>query len=310
MQDYRIVGGFLVSATLFAAASAAADPMLDGTFTLGYTDGSSDVGDYSGVTLGFSSEIGGGAGFRTGIDVDLARFTDETDAEIDLTRLALEPRYHFASGFIFGAYLQRTSAEIGNAGVFTGLDGHIDSYGAVFGYEQGALQIDGYFGASEIDPEIPGVDLSDMGVSVAYDVSPKMHVSGQLARTRIEAGGTETDIDMLGVAATYEVRQGFSVFGAYGALDVSDTPLDANSISLGVGYDVSGLGNLPPATASLEYARSSADIGGPSEDIDVFRLGISFPIGKGASSVPLNSSARSFGGGVRTVLPSAVLGGF
>ncbi|MFP4405125.1 hypothetical protein [Rhodosalinus sp.] len=60
---------------------------------------------------------------------------------------------------------------------------------------------------------------------------------------------------------------------------------------------------------SLELSRTTLAAGGPSEDIDTVRFGFSIPLGEGASDVPLNSAASSFGGSDRTVVPSAFFGG-
>lgn len=299
----------LAGAVASAAGAASAQSAFDSTFTLGYSNSSTDAGDYSSVSLGIANEIRLN-NITIDADIDFARLDlDDTSADLDLRRFALAPRYRFSNGLVLGAYFQRVTAELDNAGFLTGLDGDADSYGLILGYENENLTVEGFIGETETDPDIPNTDITDFGVTADYDASERLSVAGLFARTTVDAPGGEVDADAIGIAASYDVTEAFQVFGSYGNFDVSDIDLDGNSVAIGVGYDIDDIGQLPPVTVSLELARTTLESGGQSEDIDTVRLGLSVPFGEGVSDVPLNSAASSFGGSDRTAVPSAVLGG-
>ena len=304
------VSRLLLAGTVASVAgAAAAQSAFDSTVTLGYSNSSSDVGDYSSVSLGIANEIRLN-NVTIDADIDFARLDpDDTSAELDLRRFALAPRYRFDNGLVLGAYFQRVTAELDDAGFLTGLDGDADSYGLILGYETENLTVEASIGETETDPDAPNTDITDFGVTADYDASDRLSVAGLLARTTVDAPGGDVDADAIGIAASYDVTEAFQVFGGYGNLDVSDSDADGDSIAIGVGYDLGGMGELPPVTVSLELARTTLDAGGQSEDIDTVRLGLSIPIGEGVSDVPLNSAASSFGGSDRTAVPSALFGG-
>lgn len=292
----------LTGAVVSVAGAASAQSAFDSTFTLGYSNSSTDAGDYSSVSLGIANEIRLN-NITIDADIDFARLDpDDNSADLDLKRFALAPRYHFANGLVLGAYFQRVTAELDELG-------DADSYGLILGYENENLKLEGFIGETETDPDIPNSDITDFGVTADYDASERLSVAGLFTRTTVDAPGGEVDADAVGIAASYDVTQAFQVFGGYGNFDVSDTDLDGNSVAIGVGYDIDDIGQLPPVTVSLELARTTLESGGQSEDIDTVRLGLSVPFGEGVSDVPLNSAASSFGGSDRTAVPSAILGG-
>ncbi|MFP4406720.1 porin, partial [Rhodosalinus sp.] len=226
---------FLAGAVASIAGAASAESAFESTFTLGYSNSSSDLGDYSSVSLGIANEIRLN-NITIDADIDFARLDpDGTSADVDLKRFALAPRYHFANGLVLGAYFQRVSAELDNAGFLTGVDGDADSYGLIFGYKDEKLTVEGFIGETETDPDIPNTDITDFGITADYDASDRLSVAGLFARTTIDAPGGEADADAIGVAASYDVTPEFQVFGGYGNFDVSDADLDGDSVAIGVG---------------------------------------------------------------------------
>lgn len=302
---------FTLMATLAVLPTTTfSEPAFDATVTLGYSSGSSDLTDYDGFTFGLSSELALSHGVSLGADLDFEKLSEDSE-DIKLSRIALEPRYTFGSGVVVGGYLQRTRFELDSPVLVANADGHIDSSGLFLGYEAGGLELEAYLGKSETDPALPSeVDIHDYGFRAAFDVSSNLHLAGQYSQSTIDGPGGDIDLDLFSIAGLYSFESGVSIFGAYGVADISDTPLDLETISIGAGYEIKDIGNLPPATLSLELVRTSLDAGGPEEDVDVVRLGVSFPIGSGASRVPLNSSTRWLSGDVRTPIPAAVLASF
>jgi len=309
----------LAGALTSIGAAASAQTALDATFSLGYSNSSSDIADYSTTSLGIATDIALTDAFSIEADLDFARLDlddvagTDVDESLDLQRFALAPRYRLENGLVLGAYVQRASLDIDE--LVGGTDDlEADSYGLTLGYEAGGLDVEGYIGQTDTDPELPDVDINDLGFRADYEISDALSVGGLFARTTLdqEGGPIEVDLDTLGVAGAYDITPAFSVFGGLGSFDASGTPLAGSSMALGVGYDLNNVGQLPPVTVSLELARTTVEIG-PSSDaedeIDTIRLGLSIPLGEGASDVPLNSATSSFGGADRTALPSAIFGG-
>lgn len=309
----------LAGALTSIGAAASAQTALDATFSLGYSNSSSDIADYSTTSLGIATDIRLTDAFSIEADLDFARLDlddvagTDVDESLDLQRFALAPRYRLENGLVLGAYVQRASLDIDEL-VGGSDDLEADSYGLTLGYEAGGLGVEGYVGQTDTDPELPDVDITDLGFRADYEMSDDLSVAGLFARTTLdeEGGSGEVDLDTLGVAGAYDITPAFSVFGGLGSFDASGTPFAGSSMALGVSYDLNNVGQLPPVTVSLELARTTVEIGASSEaedEIDTIRLGLSIPLGEGASDVPLNSATSSFGGDDRTALPSAIFGG-
>ncbi|MGI3165509.1 hypothetical protein [Pseudooceanicola sp. 200-1SW] len=271
------------------AGAAAAQISFDGAVTLGYAwgegkgqlDGAPDI---NAPTLDVAGTLSFGNGFDLGMGLTVGTLDiDGVSTDLDLSYVGLTPTYTFSNGAYVGVYAERTKLDLGFA------DASATSFGLLGGYTTGAMDVSAFIGQTETDPDLPsGVDVTDWGVSGTYLVSEDLLVGGGLARSRLDMSGTEIDMDMLKIGAAYDYN-GFTVFGggAFGSVEVVDVTI----LGVGVAYDMSSMINMP-LSASVEYTSNEIDMLGTDGGYDVWKFGLTFPLGdKSGPVVPQNSVA-------------------
>lgn len=302
----------------------------DGAVTLGYgfnsingipgTDISLNGGslDFDG-DLRFSDQFAVGLGFGLSSG-DLEIGATSTSLNVDLMSLSVEPRYDFAGGAYMGAYYRMNDIDLALLGPITlGIDA--TSFGIFGGYDFGQGHVEAFYGMTDIGDAAglfgTDVDVTDYGVSAAYEIMPDLEIFGAVMRSDIAIAAVELHATAYSIGAAYDVGNGFDIYGAVGGttLDLSaigaPSDITATGLTLGASYDLAQNGSLP-MVLSAEYSRTNLDLSafGLATDptIDRFAVGLTIPIGNG-SGVPLNSNTRTARGDYRSAL-GAVLQSF
>jgi hypothetical protein len=301
------------------AALAQMTPTMSSTVTLGFTSGSLDVAifpdydvDLTTTSIDVENDIMFGSNVNVGLDFGIAMTEiDATGgtANADLMSFAFEPSYHFANGAYVGAYYRMGDLDLSIAPLPITLGVDTRQSGIFAGYESGPLWYEAFYGTSDTDPGIGGIDVTDMGLAVSYSVMPNLDVFGSYTRSDIDTGGfLDIDLPMMAIGADYDFGNGLSVYGSVGRLDIG-TPvpidLDATQFSLGASYDLAQAGGGFPGVVSLEMTRTSFDLDGLDADVNSFGLGLTIPLGNNASTTALNSSTQVARGSYR----SSIAGG-
>ena len=301
MKTLLIAGGLAL-----AVPGASVANEWRGDVTLGYSK--SDISlvpnDVSAVTLDLQGEYRLDNGLSFGVGAAIAKLDiSGAPVDVDVNHFALDATYRMQNGVKFGAFAERGKIDVGGLG-----NAKLTTFGALVGYETDRLDAELYFGKSDVDPSLP-IDIKEYGLRANYWVSESAFVTGGLARSRVSAGGTDVDLDLISLGGGYAFNDAFSVFGGLQKASVDIANLDATTLGIGIAYKTQVISNIP-TTFSLELARTSLDIGGPSVDVDTVRLGVSVPLGKSGNSVPLNSVTGSIANGSHNVLTSGILGAF
>lgn len=270
----------------------AQDVSVSGGITLGL--GSHNVSDVD-QGLGTTSLDGRvkmefGNGFFMSVDGGLLDIAiDDIPVDLDARFGGLAGGFRFENGISVGAYYENLTLGVD----LLPIDLSLASYGATFGYDIGAFAVGGFAGVSETDPALPGLDISNHGVTVRYTGETGLTLAGAAMRAQLSAGGTDENVDFIGLAAAYPVNDRLSVFGGFSETSLPIFDIDLTTIGMGIGYALPKVGGLNPI-ASLELARSSLSAGGTSAvDIDTVRFGITIPLGGKGQIAPVNSVADS-----------------
>ncbi|WP_319826094.1 porin [Thalassovita sp.] len=280
-----------------------------GNATLGFAssdiDGAPD--NLTATTLDLHGEYDTGVGFVLGVDAAIGKLKmSGTPIDESVNYFALTGMYGLSNGLSVGAYAERGAV---SDSTLIPVDLEMTSFGLVLGYSLGSVDGEIYYGTSDTDPSLPaGIDVNDLGLRAAFSPVQNVEVNAVIARTRISGGGPDVDLDLIGLGGSYAINHALTAFGGVQKASLDILSADATTIGLGLAYQTAALGI--PTTLSLEVARTSIDVGGPSEDVDTVRVGISIPLGKSATSVPLNSVAGAVANGGHSVLTSALLGVF
>lgn len=251
----------------------------------------------NGVTMGVS------AGY---IDVGI----DGIPITLDANFIGLDLGYRFSNGFTVGTFFEQLTA---GANILP-IDLSLETIGLSAGYSMGQLEVEAFFGQTSTSPDlalIGGGDVDNIGLTAQYAVAPNFDIAAALLRATINVpGSTDVDIDTVGLAAVYDINAQFSVFGGYNAMSVDVADLDLTTMGLGVGYNLPEMGGVS-STLSLELARTEVSLfGGPSENLDTIRLGLTIPLGGKGTETPLNSVADSVFNPRRGALNAGLTGAF
>lgn len=256
-------------------------------------DGRVDLAFDNGMTFGVS------AGY---IDVGI----DGQPIGLDATFVGLEVGYKMSNGLSFGAYAEQLNAQVS----ILPIDLALKSIGAKVGYTTGNLELGMNLGRTSTSPDIGflgGIDIDNFGLSAKYRPMDNLAIAGAFQRATLDNGMMEADIDLIGLAATYDINEQFSLFGGVSRTSQDDLDLDVTTMGLGVGYNMD-LGGVA-STLSLELARTDLSAMGDSTDLDTVRLGWTVPLGGKGTEAPLNSVADSIfnprHGAVNTALTGA-----
>lgn len=298
-------------------AMAQMAPTISSTVTLGFSSGTLDVLgtdiDLTTTTLDMDNDIAFGPNVNVGLDFGLAMTDiDVTGASIgaDLMSFAFEPSYHFANGAYVGVYYRMGDLDLSISPLPITFGVDTRQSGIFGGYESGPLWVEAFYGTSDSDPGIGGIDITDYGLAVSYAVMPNLDVFGSYTRTDIDFGTASVDLSLFALGADYDFGNGLSLYGSVGRLDVGLPSLipisaDATQFSIGGSYDLSHSGANFPAIVSLEMTRTNFDVTGVSADLNSFSLGLTFPLGNSGAATPLNSTTQIARGQYR----SAIAGG-
>ena len=298
------------------AALAQMTPTMSSTITLGFSSTSLDaLGadiDLNTTSIDVASDIAFGPNVNVALDFGIAMTEIDTPLPIgidaDLMSFAFEPSYHFANGAYVGAYYRMGDLDISISllPITLGVDTH--QSGIFAGYESGPFWVEVFFGTSDSDPGIGGIDITDYGLAASYDVMPNLEVFGSYTRTNIDLGGADIDLSLYAIGADYDFGNGLSVYGSVGRFDVGlpiPVSIDATQFSMGLSYDLAQAGGGFPGVVGLEVSRTNADLGPISADATSFGLSLTIPLGNNASTTALNSHSQVARGQYR----SAISGG-
>lgn len=295
-------------ACVFSPMSAFAQEY-SGAITLGYAK--SDVSDISENI--YTNSLDGRAsvhfdnGVTLGANANAVRgHMQGTSGHITGTVFGVQGGYQLPSSLRFGVYAEKAKLDVTGLGT----DPSATSAGITAGYDYAGVKMDGFIGRTTTNPDLPsGIDVNDYGIMVRYTAMPKLTLGGNLMRTRVSGGGDHINLDMIGVAGAYEFNDQWTAFGGVTRTKVSDLDAKATTFGLGVSYDLSSLVNFK-SSASLEYARTKADLGGGDGSLNSVRLGFTIPFGQATSKMPLNSVADSILNPTHSVASSTVLNAF
>ena len=250
-------------------------------------DGKLDV-TYAGV-LSFGAKVSTGKVDIEGISEDLSA-----------TAIGLSAGFPLGSMWNGGAYYEHAELDIDGLG-----SDSINSYGLFLGYSSDLMAFEVFGGETDGDSlSGTGVDWYDIGTRASFAVGDKGELGGHWMRSRLSSGGVDVDLTSVGVAGSFELAQGLSVFAGLSRAEVDVLTGDVTTFGLGVGYDLNSVVNVP-ATVSLEFARSRLDDGVDEYDADTIRFGVTIPFG-GAKSTPINSLASSVLSPNRNVVTTAI----
>lgn len=229
---------------------------------------------------------------------------DGAPIDINATFVGLDVGYKMASGLSFGAYAEQLTADAG-----IGIDLSLKSMGAKAGYQTGHLDFGAFVGRTSVSPDITGIEADTFGVSAKYAAMESLTLGGSFQRASLSAGGSEeVDVDLIGVAGTYDVTGQFSLFGGVSRTTIDEADLDITTMGLGLGYNLD-LGGVS-STVSLELARTDLSAFGGSTDLDTVRLGFTVPLGGAGTEAPLNSVADSIFNPRHGAVNAALTGAF
>ena len=307
---------FAVLAT-FPAAAFAQTMTMTSAVTFGFASSTIDTGgtdiDVNTMSLDFESDTMFGANFNLGLDFGITQSDFDfggLGVQVDLMSLAIEPSYRFTGGGYLGVYYRLGDLDVSLPFIPITFGVDTRNYGIFGGYEAGPLWIEGFVGRSDLDPSLAGVDIMDYGIAASYDIAPNWEVFGSVSRTDIDTGGAfDVDLTNISIGTEYGFGNGLSIYGSIGRTDIG-TPLpfgiDATDFTLGLAYDLGQGGSGVPVNLNLELSRTSVDFGPlASVDIDRIGLGITIPLGGGASD-PLNSRTSAARGDYRSVIGQLV----
>lgn len=286
---------------LIASAGLVAAQDISGTATVGYgrTDVSDTSTDLDSITFDGNVAATFDNGLLLGARATAMNVSIDDEPDLNASLLGASGGYRLGSGLRGGAYYER--AHLG----YDDFSGTANSYGATVGYDFAAGTVEGFYGRSA-GSDLEDLNVHDYGVTGRYTAMNGLTFGGNLMRTNIALGGKDDDLDLVGLAAVYDVAPAWTVFGGLTHSSVADT--DVTTFGLGASYDLSGMVAVP-TIVSLELARTNFD-GNDLGDEDLVgnahgntvRLGVTFPFGQTGSKLPANSVA----GAVMTPSHSAV----
>lgn len=312
------------------SVSSAQGLTFDGSMTLGYSFSSiSDLGTdvtLNGASLDFDGDVNFSEQFSLGLGFSFSSADLEVDGlpndiNIDLIGLSVEPEYRFGNGAYVGAYYRMGDLDLALIGPLTiGVDTY--QYGIFGGYDFGQGHVEAFYGVSDFTDNgllggLGNQDVTDYGISAAYQVMPELELFGAVLRTDLDAGGTTISVTSYSLGAEYDITPELAIYGAAGQtiFDLSDLgapdDITATGLTIGASYDLTSAASVP-MFLSAEYSRTVLDVDvlipGLEPEIDRFALGLTIPIGNG-SGAALNSNTRVARGEYRSAV-AAVFNSF
>lgn len=274
-----------------------------GAVTLGYshTDISDADAKMNGLSLDgrLSYSLGNGLSFGTRFDTFRL---DAANADLDITGtlMAIDASYAVSDAFSAGVFYEHAEVGASMAGTSISSIAASNTYGIEGSYKTGALEFGGFVATSTpgglLGASLAGADLDirHLGLSAAYAPAGNLTIGGSFINTNLDSGaaGVDVDIKYLGLATVYDLNDSYTLFGGLSRTWLKESGVDASltTIGLGLSYDLGALAGMP-LSASVELARTTADLGGSDTDINSIRLGLTIPLGGEGAKAPLNSTA-------------------
>ncbi|WP_374642039.1 porin [Tabrizicola sp.] len=254
-------------------------------------DGRVDFAFANGMTFGVS------AGY---LDLGI----DDTPIDMNANFVQLNLGYRLSNGLSFGAYAEQLNGSISGSPI----DIALKSIGAEVGYATGDWDLGLSLGRTSTSPDM-GVDIDNLGLTVKYAAMPNLDIGGAFLRANLSSGPMDADIDMIGLAAAWDINDQFSLFGGVSRTSQDEMDLDVTTMGLGVGYDLSQMTGMA-SVVSLELARTDLEMGPGSADLDTVRIGLTLPLGGKGTEAPLNSVADSIFNPRHGAVNAALTGAF
>jgi hypothetical protein len=297
------------TAVAFLAIPVAAPAQeFGGAVTLGFgtTDISDIPQDIGSRSLAFSGGVDFGNGLALSGDLGIGTLDiDDVPFDISARIMGLDADYRFGGGFRIGAYAERATLSIDGLPV----DPDLDSYGIKAGYATPTMDVGLFLGRSSTDPDLPGIDIEDRGLTFAAQFDPGLRLGGYLMETELSDGIDDLSIRALGLAGSYRFADSWMAFAGYTRSSIEDLDGNLSTFGLGAGYDLSSVIDFG-AVVSLELARTTLTAGGTDVgDLDTVRFGFTIPLGQG-SAQPLNSVANSVFDPRRSAVTATALSAF
>lgn len=263
---------------------------IDQEITTNTLDGRVSLAFENGMTLG----VEGGY-------IELGQ--SNTDGRITAPFVGIDVGYTMSNGLSFGIYVEELTGQVSGFP----LDVSLQSFGAEIGYQTGNLELGLQSGRTSLSPELVE-NVDTLGLTAKYAVSPALDIGATWLRASLELGPMTADVDLTGLAASYDVTDDLLIFGGISRSTLGDADLEVSTMGLGAGYRLTKLVGVA-STLSLEVARTRISMSGSGQDLDTVRLGMTFPLGGKDTEVPLNSVADSVfnprAGAINSTLTSA-----
>jgi hypothetical protein len=264
---------------------------IDQDLTTASLDGRANITFSNGFTLGVS------AGY---LDVDI----DNVPVSLTADFIGLDVGYKLSNGVAFGVYSENLTAKISGVPI----DISLRTLGGRVDYATGDLVVGAHIGRSSTSPDI-GINIDNYGLTGKYTIQPNLDIGGAFLRAHLSGGGTSVDVDLVGIAAAYDVNSQVSIFGGVSNTSIDLINADITTYGIGAGYSLADMTGVA-SSVSLELARTDLSAGGPSTNLDTVRLGLTFPLGGKGTEAPLNSVADSIFNPRHGAVNAALTGAF
>lgn len=204
---------------------------------LGYQSGEIDAGgpsaDYDGWTVGGAAAFGGNGGL--GFQVDGLVGNSEVDGGGDTDFYTLGGHMFVRNdSFLVGGF-----ANIGNSDSGGGAETDYYTIGAEAQVYLSRTTLDGAVSYSEDDDSDAELTAFDFGATHFF--TDNFSVGGALGLGTIETGLGDIDTTSYGLTTEYQFSAvPISLFGGWNHLDLDDTGVEADTLSVGVRYNFGG----------------------------------------------------------------------
>ena len=286
----------MVSVAAFIPGVAFAE-MASGSLTLGYESGK--LAGARAHALTFDGVVSA----RLGNNVSLNARANALRGKINGVAghanahlLGMGLAYSLNNGGWVGAYLE-------NGGISaSGIAGSLDytQFGLEGGFKAAGADVTGFVGRAD--------DIDSVGFSAKYSEGSRYQIGGGAIHSRIDTGVGKQTANYFGVAGAMKVSGAVSLFGGIAHTTVNGTGSDVTSFGLGAAYDLGS--RLGGSSVSLELGRSSIGSVIGSGHMNMVRVGLTIPLGRGSSAVPQNSVAGAVLNPTKNTVSQTVLSAF
>jgi len=216
--------------------------------------------------------------FSGTVDMDLRRRSD-SGLRLQTTRGEVHLRYAVTDAVDVGAYHSRIRQSFGGAG--GGGAATVQQTGLSVAYTGAGFGIDGFAGRARFGGEGSG-KAREFGVGAYFDPMPELRLGGVVARFRESDEFSGTTI---GGHADYTFAGGLMASAT--VFQYKQSGIRLRNIGVGLEYPV--MVGAQPLVLSAELNRSSIDLEQTFRNRQV-RVGVTVPLGAGATAKALNSN--------------------